>query len=66
MEIGVMISCKNGYVKIVPRTGIGAHTIMHSTNDCPVSIGADVIIGPKYNIVGCGNSNTDRLAIQMW
>ena len=62
----VMISCKNGTVKIGARTGINAQTIIQSTNHCPVSIGADVIIGPRCYIVGGGNYNTDRLDIPMW
>jgi acetyltransferase-like isoleucine patch superfamily enzyme len=62
----VMISCKDGSVKIGTRTGIGAQTIIQSTNQCPVSIGSDVIIGPRCYIVGGGNYNTDRLDIPIW
>jgi galactoside O-acetyltransferase len=59
----VMISCKNGSIKIGARTGINAQTIVQSTNNCPVTIGADVIIGPRCYIVGGGNYNTERLDI---
>jgi len=62
----VMISCKNGTAKIGDRTGIGAQTIIHSTNDCPVEIGADVIIGAQSYLVGGGNYNTDRFDIPIW
>lgn len=62
----VMISCKNGATKIGARTGIGAQTIIHSTNDCPVEIGADVMIGPQCYLVGGGNYNTDRFDIPIW
>ena len=62
----VMISCKNGSVRIQARTGINAQTIIQSTNNCPVSIGADVIIGPRCYIVGGGNYNIDRLDIPIW
>lgn len=62
----VMISCKNGTVKIGARTGINVQTIIQSTNHCPVSIGADVIIGPRCYIVGGGNYNIDRLDIPIW
>ena len=62
----VMISCKNGTIKIGSHTGINAQTIIQSTNHCPVSIGRDVIIGPRCYIVGGGNYNTDRLDIPMW
>ncbi len=62
----VMISCKNGATKIGARTGIGAQTIIHSTDDCPVEIGADVMIGPQCYLVGGGNYNTDRFDIPIW
>lgn len=62
----VMVSCKNGSVRVGPLTGINAQTIIQSTNYCSVSIGADVIIGPRCYIVGGGNYNTDRLDIPMW
>jgi acetyltransferase-like isoleucine patch superfamily enzyme len=59
----VMISCKNGSVRIGARTGINAQTIIQSTNHCPVTIGTDVIIGPQCYIVGGGNYKVDRLDI---
>ena len=58
-----MVSCKNGTIKIGSNTGINAQTIVQSTNRCPVSIGSDVIIGPRCYIVGGGNYNTDRTDI---
>jgi galactoside O-acetyltransferase len=58
-----MISCKNGVVRIGARTGINAQTIIQSTNRCPVTIGADGIIGPQCYIVGGGNYKVDRLDI---
>lgn len=62
----VMISCKNGSVNIGARTGINAQTIIQSTNHCPVSIGGDIIIGPRCYIVGGGSYNINRLDIPMW
>ncbi len=62
----VMISCKNGTVKIGARSGIGAQTIIQSVNNCPVSIGADVIIGPQCYIIGGGNYNINRFDIPIW
>ena len=56
----VVISCKSGTVDIGARAGIGAGTIVQSTNDCPVSIGADAIIGPRCYIVGGGSYRMDR------
>ena len=61
LSVNVMISCKNGCVEIGPRTGLSAQTVIHATNDCPVSIGADAIIGPQCYIVGGGNYYHDRL-----
>lgn len=59
----VRISCKNGSVEIGAHFGIGAQTIIHSGLDEFVSIGADVIIGPRCYITGGGNYNIDRLDI---
>lgn len=63
LSINVMISCKNGTVSIGQNTGLSAHTIIHSTNDCPVTIGRDVIIGPQSYLAGGGNYNFDRTDI---
>jgi len=59
----VMLSCKNGEIVIGRRTGINAQTIIQSTNQCPVVIGSDVIIGQQCFIVGGGSYHTDRLDI---
>lgn len=63
LSINVMISCKNGCVAIGADTGLSAHTIIHATNDCPVSIGRDVIVGPQSYIAGGGNYHFDRTDI---
>jgi len=63
LSTNVMISCKDGTVSIGARTGIGAQTIIQSTNQCPVSIGEDVMIGPRVYLVGGGNYNMDRIDI---
>jgi acetyltransferase-like isoleucine patch superfamily enzyme len=62
----VMISCKNGTVKIGSHVGLGAQTIIQSTTGCPVTIGSDVIIGPRCYIVGGGNYNIDDLEVPIW
>jgi len=62
----VMISCKNGTTKIGARTGIGAQTIIHSTNDCPVAIGADVMIGPRCYIVGEKKGDSPLVSFTAW
>jgi galactoside O-acetyltransferase len=59
----VMLSCKEGSVHIGKKTGINAGTIIQSTNDCPVSIGDNCIIGQRCFIVGGGSYNIDRLDI---
>lgn len=63
LSTNVMISCKNGCIEIGKRTGLSAQTIIHATNDCPVSIGDDVIIGPQSYISAGGNYHFDRLDI---
>ncbi len=59
----VSINCKGGTVYVGARTGIGAQTIIHSINACPVTIGTDAIIGPQCYIVGGGSYNMDRLDV---
>ena len=61
----VMLTCKNGTVNIGARTGIGAQTIIQSTNHCPVEIGEDVMIGPRCYLVGGASYNVDRIDIPM-
>ena len=63
LSVNVIISCKNGCVQIGPRTGLSAQTVIHATNDCPVEIGADGIIGPQSYIVGGGNYNYEQLEV---
>ncbi|HSH41435.1 MAG TPA: acyltransferase [Arenicellales bacterium] len=63
LSINVMISCKNGCVRIGENTGLSAHTVIHATNDCPVNIGRDGIIGPKCYLAGGGNYHFDRTDI---
>lgn len=59
----VVLSCKNGSITIGDASGINTGTIIQSTNQCPVSIGADNIIGQMSFVIGGGNYNTDRLDI---
>lgn len=55
-----MVSCKQGTVRLGNHVGLGAQTIVQSTNDCPVDIGDDVIVGPRCYIVGGGTYHIDR------
>lgn len=60
---GVMLSCKNGTIVIGDDTGLNAQTIVQSTNDCPVVIGRDCVIGQRCLIIGGGSYNMDQLDI---
>lgn len=51
----VMLSCKNGQIRLGDQVGINARTIIQSTNDCPVVIGQDCIIGQSCLIIGGGS-----------
>ena len=59
----VTLSCKNGSIRIGKNTGINTGAIVQSTNQCPVVIGEDGIIGQMSLVVGGGNYNTDRLDV---
>ena len=61
----VMLSCKDGGIEIGDNTGINAQTIIQSTNDCPVYIGKDCLIGQRCFIIGGGSYHIDRLDIPM-
>jgi acetyltransferase-like isoleucine patch superfamily enzyme len=61
----VMLSCKSGTIEYGARGGIGAKTVIHSVNHCPVRIGEDVMIGPGCYIAGGGNYHIDRTDIPM-
>jgi galactoside O-acetyltransferase len=60
---GVMLSCKNGTITIGGDTGLNAQTIVQSTNDCPVSIGKDCILGQRCLVIAGGSYNMDQLDI---
>jgi acetyltransferase-like isoleucine patch superfamily enzyme len=59
----VMISSKEGSIRVGRKTGVNAQTIIQSTNDCPVVIKENCIIGQRCFIVGGGSYNIDRLDI---
>ena len=59
----VVLSCKKGSISIGNSTGVNSGTVIQSTNNCPVSIGADVIIGQMSFVIGGGSYNTGRLDI---
>jgi galactoside O-acetyltransferase len=63
---GVMLQCKGGTLAIGPRTGIGVQTVIQSTSDCPVSVGADCIIGPQCYLVGGGSYHHERVDVPIW
>ena len=51
----VMLSCKSGHIHIGDHTGINAQTSIQSTNDCPVSLGRDCIVGQSCLLIGGGS-----------
>lgn len=59
----VVLSCKNGSISIGEATGVNTGTIIQSTNNCPVAIGADGIIGQMCFVVAGGSYNIDRLDV---
>ncbi|WP_339137999.1 MAG: acyltransferase [Candidatus Electrothrix sp. GW3-4] len=59
----VMISCKNGTVTLGNNCGVNSRSIIQSTNNCPVVIGPDCIIGQQCFLVGGGSYHYDRLDI---
>jgi galactoside O-acetyltransferase len=59
----VMLSCKNGTIRIGDNCGLNAQTIVQSTNTCPVTIGRDCVIGQHCFVIGGGNYNIDRLDV---
>ncbi len=63
LSTNVMLSCKNGTIIIGDNCGLNAQTIVQSTNDCPVEIGQDCVIGQRCFIVGGGSYNIDRLDV---
>lgn len=63
LSTSVMLSCKNGTIDIGDNVGLNAQTIVQSTNDCPVHIGNDCVIGQRCFIIGGGSYNIDRLDV---
>jgi acetyltransferase-like isoleucine patch superfamily enzyme len=61
----VQLSCKDGFLRIGARAGVGVQTIMQSVHGSPIEVGDDVLIGPGCYIGGGGNYRTERLDIPM-
>ena len=55
----VMLSCKNGSIRLGEHVGVNARTIIQSTSGCPVDIGRDCIIGQSCLIIGGGSYDLD-------
>lgn len=58
----VVVSCKEGSITIGPRSGIGADSYVGTGENCPLSIGADVAIGP-VSAITAGGYFLDRLDV---
>ncbi|MGX9727003.1 MAG: acyltransferase [Candidatus Electronema sp. VV] len=63
LSSNVMLSCKNGTIEIGENSGLNAQAIVQSTNNCPVFIGPDCLVGQQSFIVGGGSYNIDRMDI---
>jgi acetyltransferase-like isoleucine patch superfamily enzyme len=61
----VQLSCKDGFISIGARSGLGVQTIIQSVHRSPVVIGDDALIGPGCYIGGGGNYRTERIDIPM-
>ncbi len=59
----VVLSCKQGTIHIGDSTGVNSGTVIQSTSNCPVTIGADGIIGQMSFVIGGGSYAVDRLDI---
>ena len=59
----VSLSAKGGTITIGAKTGLGAQTVVQSTNACPTTIGDQCIIGPACYLVGGGTYNIDQLDV---
>ncbi len=59
----VVLSCKTGTITIGRDSGINSGCMVQSTNNCPVTIGNDAVIGQMTFLVGGGSYNIDRLNI---
>ncbi len=60
------LQAKGGHITVGDRTGIGSHTVVQSTHNNPVTIGADNAIAPHCYIIGGSDYNIDRLDVPMW
>lgn len=58
----VVVSCKHGPIVIGARVGAGAHTVFVTGENCQITVGTDVAIGPNTTIA-TGGYSTDRLDI---
>ncbi len=56
----VMLSCKNGTMRIGNNVGFGTQTIVHAVNGCHAELGDDLIIGPACYIAAGGNYDIDQ------
>ena len=59
----VLLSCKNGSISIADNCGINSRSIIQSTNNCPVQIGPDCIIGQNCCLLAGGSYHLDRLDV---
>lgn len=61
----VTISCKSGRVRIGDRVGLGTQSVIHAVGGCSVTLGDDLIIGPRCYLAGGGNYRMERTDVPM-
>ncbi|WP_417914364.1 acyltransferase [Candidatus Electronema sp. JM] len=59
----VMLSSKNGMIRVGDNCGFNSQTIIQSCIGCPVEIGPDCIFGQQCFVIGGGSYHLDRLDI---
>ncbi|MBE0584512.1 MAG: acyltransferase [Desulfofustis sp.] len=60
LSTNVMLSCKDGTITIGRGVGINAQSIIQSTNNNPVVIGDDCVIGQRCLVIGGGSYDIDQ------
>jgi galactoside O-acetyltransferase len=66
LSTGVVLSAKSASIQVGPRSGIGPHSVIVTTDGNAVRVGADVAVGPHSVIVGGGNYYTERFDVPIW
>lgn len=63
---GTILQCKGARIAIGRNVGFGPGSLVQTTTDADISIGDDVLIGPRCTIIGAGHYNVDRLDVPIY